>query len=137
MEKLLEEFSLGLFFWQTILFVGLLILLKKYAWGPILRSWRPFWNHGPRRTSFDDLGADPNLRLQHPSCLSSRHLAGLSSRYLSCCSSRHLSCLNSRHLSCLNSTQLSCLNKKAGRLPAAGPQPFYLLLGQDRCLLLR
>ena len=38
MEKLLEEFSLGLFFWQTILFVGLLILLKKYAWGPILSA---------------------------------------------------------------------------------------------------
>ena len=36
MEKLLEEFSLGLFFWQTLLFVGLLFLLKKYAWGPIL-----------------------------------------------------------------------------------------------------
>ena len=38
MEKLLEEFSLGLFFWQTILFAGLLILLKKYAWGPILSA---------------------------------------------------------------------------------------------------
>ena len=38
MEKLLEEFSLGLFFWQTLLFVGLLFLLKKYAWGPILTA---------------------------------------------------------------------------------------------------
>ena len=38
MEKLLEEFSLGLFFWQTLLFVGLLLLLKKYAWGPILSA---------------------------------------------------------------------------------------------------
>ena len=38
MEKLLEEFSLGLFFWQTVLFVGLLFLLKKYAWGPILSA---------------------------------------------------------------------------------------------------
>ena len=38
MEKLLEEFSLGLFFWQTLLFVGLLFLLKKYAWGPILSA---------------------------------------------------------------------------------------------------
>jgi F-type H+-transporting ATPase subunit b len=28
MEKLLEEFSLGLFVWQTLLFVGLLLLLK-------------------------------------------------------------------------------------------------------------
>jgi len=36
MEKLLEDFSLGLFVWQTVLFVGLLFLLKKYAWGPIL-----------------------------------------------------------------------------------------------------
>ncbi|MDA8639674.1 F0F1 ATP synthase subunit B [Flavobacteriaceae bacterium] len=36
MEKLLEEFSLGLFVWQTILFVALLLLLKKFAWKPIL-----------------------------------------------------------------------------------------------------
>ncbi len=38
MEKLLEEFSLGLFFWQTLLFVGLLFLLAKYAWKPILSA---------------------------------------------------------------------------------------------------
>ena len=38
MEKLLEEFSLGLFFWQTLLFIGLLFLLKRHAWGPILRA---------------------------------------------------------------------------------------------------
>jgi len=38
MEKLLEDFSLGLFVWQTVLFVGLLFLLKKYAWGPILSA---------------------------------------------------------------------------------------------------
>ena len=38
MEKLLEEFSLGLFFWQTLLFVGLLLLLAKYAWKPILTA---------------------------------------------------------------------------------------------------
>jgi F-type H+-transporting ATPase subunit b len=38
MEKLLEEFSLGLFFWQTLLFVGLLLLLAKYAWKPILSA---------------------------------------------------------------------------------------------------
>ena len=38
MEKLLEEFSLGLFFWQTLLFVGLLFLLAKYAWTPILSA---------------------------------------------------------------------------------------------------
>ena len=38
MEKLIEEFSLGLFFWQTLLFVGLLLLLAKYAWRPILEA---------------------------------------------------------------------------------------------------
>lgn len=38
MEKLLEEFSFGLFIWQTLLFVGLLLLLAKYAWKPILTA---------------------------------------------------------------------------------------------------
>lgn len=38
MEKLIEQFSLGLFVWQLILFIGLVLLLKKYAWGPILKS---------------------------------------------------------------------------------------------------
>ena len=38
MDKLLEDFSLGLFVWQTVLFLGLLFLLKKYAWGPILSA---------------------------------------------------------------------------------------------------
>jgi F-type H+-transporting ATPase subunit b len=38
MEKLLGEFSLGLFFWQTAIFVGLLFLLKKFAWKPILEA---------------------------------------------------------------------------------------------------
>lgn len=36
--KLLEDFSLGLFFWQTLLFVLLILLLKKYAWKPILNA---------------------------------------------------------------------------------------------------
>ena len=36
MGKLLEQFSLGLFFWQLLLFVGLILLLKKFAWKPIL-----------------------------------------------------------------------------------------------------
>jgi len=36
MEKLLEEFSLGLFFWQTLLFLLLLWLLYRFAWKPIL-----------------------------------------------------------------------------------------------------
>ena len=38
MEKLISEFSIGLCFWQSIIFIGLLFLLKKYAWGPILSS---------------------------------------------------------------------------------------------------
>lgn len=36
MEKLIEQFSIGLFFWQFVLFVGLIFLLKKFAWKPIL-----------------------------------------------------------------------------------------------------
>lgn len=36
MEKLISDFSFGLFFWQTLLFILLLFLLKKYAWKPIL-----------------------------------------------------------------------------------------------------
>ena len=36
MEKLINDFSFGLFFWQIVLFVLLLLLLKKYAWKPIL-----------------------------------------------------------------------------------------------------
>lgn len=38
MEKLLEEFSLGLFVWQLVLFLALLFLLRKFAWKPILDS---------------------------------------------------------------------------------------------------
>jgi F-type H+-transporting ATPase subunit b len=38
MEKLISEFSIGLFFWQTIIFVALILLLKKFAWKPILDS---------------------------------------------------------------------------------------------------
>ncbi|WP_282122610.1 F0F1 ATP synthase subunit B [Algibacter mikhailovii] len=36
MEKLINEFSIGLFFWQLILFIGLVLLLRKFAWKPIL-----------------------------------------------------------------------------------------------------
>ncbi len=36
MEKLINEFSVGLFFWQTLLFLVLLFLLRKFAWKPIL-----------------------------------------------------------------------------------------------------
>ena len=38
MEKLVNDFSFGLFFWQIIIFVLLLILLRKYAWKPILNA---------------------------------------------------------------------------------------------------
>ena len=36
MEQLLGQFSLGLFIFQALLFVGLIFLLKKFAWKPIL-----------------------------------------------------------------------------------------------------
>ena len=36
MEELFGQFSLGLFIMQTILFVALILLLKKFAWKPIL-----------------------------------------------------------------------------------------------------
>ncbi|MGC6430369.1 MAG: F0F1 ATP synthase subunit B [Jejuia sp.] len=36
MEKLINEFSIGLFFWQLVLFIGLVFLLRKFAWKPIL-----------------------------------------------------------------------------------------------------
>ena len=36
MEKLLNDFSFGLFFWQTLIFLLLIFLLKKFAWKPIL-----------------------------------------------------------------------------------------------------
>ena len=38
MEKLLNDFSFGLFFWQMLIFVGLILLLRKFAWKPILDS---------------------------------------------------------------------------------------------------
>jgi F-type H+-transporting ATPase subunit b len=36
MEKLLGEFSFGLFIWQTLIVVALILLLRKFAWKPIL-----------------------------------------------------------------------------------------------------
>ena len=36
MEKLINQFELGLFVWQVLIFVGLIFLLKKFAWKPIL-----------------------------------------------------------------------------------------------------
>lgn len=38
MDKLINDFSFGLFFWQIILFLLLLFLLRKFAWKPILNS---------------------------------------------------------------------------------------------------
>lgn len=38
MGKLFEDFSLGLFVWQAVLFIALILLLKKFAWKPILDS---------------------------------------------------------------------------------------------------
>lgn len=36
MEELFGQFSLGLFIMQTVLFLALIFLLKKFAWKPIL-----------------------------------------------------------------------------------------------------
>ena len=38
MEKLISEFSVGLFFWQLVIFVSLIFLLRKFAWKPILSA---------------------------------------------------------------------------------------------------
>ena len=38
MEKLLNDFSYGLFFWQFVILVILIVLLGKFAWKPILNS---------------------------------------------------------------------------------------------------
>lgn len=38
MEQLLNDFSVGLFAWQVLLFVVLLFLLRKFAWKPILNA---------------------------------------------------------------------------------------------------
>ena len=35
---LFNDFSIGLFVWQTVLFLTLLFLLRKYAWKPILNA---------------------------------------------------------------------------------------------------
>jgi len=34
----MDEFSIGLFAWQTILFILLILLLRKFAWKPILNA---------------------------------------------------------------------------------------------------
>jgi F-type H+-transporting ATPase subunit b len=38
MDQLLNDFSVGLFAMQTVLFLGLIFLLVKFAWKPILTS---------------------------------------------------------------------------------------------------
>ncbi len=38
MEKLIDQFELGLFFWQSLIFIGVILLLRKYAWKPILEA---------------------------------------------------------------------------------------------------
>ena len=38
MDKLINDFSVGLFFWQSVLFIGLILLLRKFAWKPILNA---------------------------------------------------------------------------------------------------
>lgn len=38
MEKLWSDFSFGLFFWQALILLALILLMKKYAWKPILDS---------------------------------------------------------------------------------------------------
>jgi F-type H+-transporting ATPase subunit b len=38
MEKLVNDFSFGLFFWQAIIFVVLVLLLVKFAWRPIMTA---------------------------------------------------------------------------------------------------
>src|SRR5690606_20840662 len=38
MEKLWNDFSWGLFFWQALILIILVILLRKFAWKPILTS---------------------------------------------------------------------------------------------------
>jgi len=38
MDKLLNDFSFGLFFWQLAILIVLIFLLKKFAWKPILDS---------------------------------------------------------------------------------------------------
>ncbi|SFT11066.1 F0F1 ATP synthase subunit B [Sphingobacterium wenxiniae] len=38
MEKLLDQFSYGLFFWQLIILVIVIIILGKFAWKPIVSA---------------------------------------------------------------------------------------------------
>jgi F-type H+-transporting ATPase subunit b len=38
MQELFNDFSIGLFVWQSVLFLTLIFLLRKFAWKPILSA---------------------------------------------------------------------------------------------------
>lgn len=38
MDKLIHDFSFGLFFWQALILFVLLVLLAKFAWKPIMNA---------------------------------------------------------------------------------------------------
>lgn len=38
MDKLVNDFSFGLFFWQALILIALIFLLRKFAWKPILEA---------------------------------------------------------------------------------------------------
>jgi F-type H+-transporting ATPase subunit b len=38
MDKLINDFSFGLFFWQLIILVVLILLMVKFAWKPIMEA---------------------------------------------------------------------------------------------------
>ena len=38
MDKLINDFSFGLFFWQLIILLVLILLMVKFAWKPIMES---------------------------------------------------------------------------------------------------
>ncbi|HTG66458.1 MAG TPA: F0F1 ATP synthase subunit B [Flavobacterium sp.] len=38
MEKLINDFSFGLFFWQAIILLILILLMVKFAWKPIVQA---------------------------------------------------------------------------------------------------
>lgn len=38
MDKLINDFSFGLFFWQLIIMIVIVVLLGKFAWKPIVNA---------------------------------------------------------------------------------------------------
>ena len=38
MDKLINDFSLGLFFWQAIILLVIIFVLGKFAWKPIVNA---------------------------------------------------------------------------------------------------